>query len=72
MLTLPIGFAPAAVIMPGLEQRGLIFPHLEDSGEPRHCSERSALKSAGRLTAQRLMLGAHLLANRRKFDGVIT
>jgi hypothetical protein len=35
----PTGFAPAAVIMPGLELTRSYFPHLEDSGEPRHCSE---------------------------------
>jgi hypothetical protein len=67
------GFAPAAVIMPGLDHnRGLIFPHLEDNENPVIVSEdiRTLVgRQADIVRRVQLMLGAQFASNkRRKFD----
>jgi hypothetical protein len=66
------GFAPAAVIMPGLDlNTGLIFPHKPDNDDPIIVSEyirTLEAKQADIVRRVQLALGAQFAKNKRKHD----
>jgi transposase InsO family protein len=66
------GFAPAAVLMPGLDlDEGLIFPHKADNDDPLIVSEYLRTldsKQADIVRRVQLALGNRFAKNKRKFD----
>lgn len=70
------GFAPAAVITPGLDlNEGLIFPHKADNDDPIIVSEYLRIladRQADIVRRVQATLGARTASNKRKFDATHT